>query len=92
MPVSKCNAVSVIWHRLHTFEEGPAGLCLMFRHTLTNGFSNCWAQGLAAKAEQLLVTTFELQELQQEHKSLQSNLQEVQEQLESTSQSLTEAQ
>lgn len=54
----------------------------------------CALQGLAAKAEQLLVTTFELQELRQQHDSLQRSLslQEVQQQLTSTSHDLEEAQ
>jgi len=52
----------------------------------------CALQGLAAKAEQLLVATFELQELRQQHDSLQCSLQEVQQQLASTSHDLEEAQ
>lgn len=48
-------------------------------------------QGLAAKAEQLLVTTFELQELQQQHNSLQASQQQQQQQLDAASHDLAEA-
>lgn len=49
-------------------------------------------QGLSTKAEQLLVVSVELKELRQEHGSLNESLQALQQQLDSTSQKLAEAQ
>lgn len=46
-------------------------------------------QGLAAKAEQLLVTTFELQELQQQHTSLKGSMVQLQQQLQTVAEELT---
>jgi hypothetical protein len=53
---------------------------------------SCLLQVLSAKAEQLVVTTFELQELHHAHKDLQANLEEVQHRLSTVDEDLLKAQ